>query len=368
MEKVVYLLGAGFSAPLGLPVISNFREKSQDVYLSDKFKYGYFEDVFKAIQDLAAVKNVYRSDLHNMEEVLSLLAMSDFLQERALPQKFMQYIHDVITFYTPPIPETFPPGNWHEWLFASKDEPNNLQYQPYGYFIGALLNLQFSKVGTKYTGYEIEAATDMHPRTTYAVITLNYDTIPESVAAYCRAQFHSQAPLPGFSTQAAEHGSRFQPGGPVPLAKLHGSIDSGTIVPPTWSKESSSEISAAWDLAHQLLQEATELRILGFSLPEGDSSIRYLLKSATIANQSLKHIDVICLDEDDSVKARYDKLISFPKFRFANRDISHYLAEARRIHAENTWNSDLELRLNRLELMHKQFVSSPVDRTLAMRL
>ena len=35
MERVVYLLGAGFSAPLGLPVMSNFLEKS---------KYMYFEE------------------------------------------------------------------------------------------------------------------------------------------------------------------------------------------------------------------------------------------------------------------------------------------------------------------------------------
>jgi len=35
LEKVVYLLGAGFSAPLGLPVMSNFLEKSKDIYFAD---------------------------------------------------------------------------------------------------------------------------------------------------------------------------------------------------------------------------------------------------------------------------------------------------------------------------------------------
>jgi len=32
MDKVVYFLGAGFSAPLGLPVTSNFIVKSKDMY------------------------------------------------------------------------------------------------------------------------------------------------------------------------------------------------------------------------------------------------------------------------------------------------------------------------------------------------
>jgi hypothetical protein len=31
VEKVVYLLGAGFSAPLGLPVMSNFLIKAKQV-------------------------------------------------------------------------------------------------------------------------------------------------------------------------------------------------------------------------------------------------------------------------------------------------------------------------------------------------
>ena len=46
MEKVVYILGAGFSAPLGLPVISNFYEKSKDLYFSDTIQYKYFIKIF----------------------------------------------------------------------------------------------------------------------------------------------------------------------------------------------------------------------------------------------------------------------------------------------------------------------------------
>lgn len=41
-EKVVYILGAGFSAPLGLPVMSNFLVKSKDLYFSDTEKYKRF--------------------------------------------------------------------------------------------------------------------------------------------------------------------------------------------------------------------------------------------------------------------------------------------------------------------------------------
>jgi hypothetical protein len=73
MERVVYLLGAGFSAPLGLPVMSNFLEKSKDMYFETPDRYKYFSDVFNQIRDFSVVKNYYNSDLFNIEEILSIL-------------------------------------------------------------------------------------------------------------------------------------------------------------------------------------------------------------------------------------------------------------------------------------------------------
>jgi NAD-dependent SIR2 family protein deacetylase len=52
-DKVVYLLGAGFSAPLGLPVMSNFRMKSEEMFASDPKAYPHFENVFKTIKELS---------------------------------------------------------------------------------------------------------------------------------------------------------------------------------------------------------------------------------------------------------------------------------------------------------------------------
>jgi len=43
MENVVYILGAGFSAPLSLAVISNFLMKSKDMYFSDPERFQHFQ-------------------------------------------------------------------------------------------------------------------------------------------------------------------------------------------------------------------------------------------------------------------------------------------------------------------------------------
>jgi len=38
MERVVYILGAGFSAPLGLPVMNDLMIKAKDLYANSFFK------------------------------------------------------------------------------------------------------------------------------------------------------------------------------------------------------------------------------------------------------------------------------------------------------------------------------------------
>ena len=66
-------LGAGFSAPLGLPVMSNFLVKSKDMYFGDPVTYRQFDTVFKTIEELSIIKNYFKADLFNIEEILSIV-------------------------------------------------------------------------------------------------------------------------------------------------------------------------------------------------------------------------------------------------------------------------------------------------------
>jgi hypothetical protein len=56
MTKVVYLVGAGFSAPLGLPVMRDFVVKSKDMLASHPKEFGHFENIFALIKDMNAAK------------------------------------------------------------------------------------------------------------------------------------------------------------------------------------------------------------------------------------------------------------------------------------------------------------------------
>lgn len=96
MDNVAYLLGAGFSAPLGLPVMSNFLEKSKDLYLKEPEKFKYFQNVFDTIDKMSKCKNYYSTDLFNIEEILSILEMQERLSNSDFESSFLKYIVDVV--------------------------------------------------------------------------------------------------------------------------------------------------------------------------------------------------------------------------------------------------------------------------------
>src|SRR5260370_8302110 len=140
MENVVYLLGAGFSAPLGLPVMSNFLVKSKDIYFQNPEKYKHFQDVFKLINEMSITKNYYDADLFNIEEILSILEMREELAGERDKRTFLEYITNVIEYFTPALkqPEGLFADGWDSTLFERDFDQLN-----YGYFAASLRNSCF---------------------------------------------------------------------------------------------------------------------------------------------------------------------------------------------------------------------------------
>ena len=55
-SNVVYFLGAGFSHPLGLPVMNDFYMKGRDLYFKHPDKFKDFLKVVKNVEKLNKVK------------------------------------------------------------------------------------------------------------------------------------------------------------------------------------------------------------------------------------------------------------------------------------------------------------------------
>lgn len=317
-ESVVYILGAGFSAPLGLPVMGNFLEKAKDLYFKDPDRYEHFKNVFDEINKMAIAKIYYNADLSNIEEILSILEMQSRLTHRKTAELFYTFIADVINTYTPNIPEIrHRPSNWWKFIF-----PRDNYHGFYGMFCSALLDLQFtckeSLRPTDEINYIVQSEKQINDKYRYSVITLNYDMVLENYCDFTRQYIR---PLNDYSFSKPDGSKDIS----THLAKLHGSVDNKPVVPPTWNKYLSQRIIPTWQLALKLLSEANHIRVIGYSLPTNDAYIRYLFKAAIIQTEHLKSFDVICLDTTGSVKRRYEEFIDYHKFRYRSDNVIHYL-------------------------------------------
>jgi len=366
MEKIVYILGAGFSAPLGLPVMSNFLEKSKDLYFENPEKYKHFKKIFDRISDMSYCKNYYNTDLFNIEEILSILEMNDNVSGNSeFKEIFAQYLCDVIEYYTPNInsysiiPEL---SDWYKYLFA--DDVKKI-FNYYGYFICSLFRLIFRKYKVDLEGVglvdEINTHIEKPNNLEYSIITLNYDMVVESFIIFAKEKYKEiNSQYYGFNRS----GSKTLENNPW-LVKLHGSVEKKEIIAPTWNKFlKPSIILYEWKRAYELLKEANQIRIIGYSLPITDSYIKYLLKTSLVEseNKHFKKIDVICKDPEGLVKKRYDEFINFRDFEFKNTDCTEYFKKiydmSLSIEKKKIINIEENLTLNKLEDAHSEFFNN----------
>lgn len=338
MERVVYLLGAGFSAPLGLPVVSNFVTKSRDQYQHDGARFKHFKPVLDEIKAMGIVKSYYDADLFNVEEILSILEMGDYADRKRQRAEFVNYIRDVIAFHTPAIPvPTNREGLYRTFAFGNEG-PDNL-WPLYGIFAAAMCQVEFAgdrKATTDpstgaigYTGGPLVCKFLRSQPVKYSVVSLNYDRVLELPIEYLHKHHDTDEQIgwdvhPCANEDVLSHSL---------LAKLHGTVtEDGAIdiVPPTWNKGRHQRIASTWQRAHEAISEANHIRIIGYSLPVNDSYVRYLLKSAVMDTPNLKSIHVICKDDDQqTVKGRYDSFVHFGDYRFQNVQVQQYFYQMR---------------------------------------
>src|SRR5215211_7392129 len=214
MDKVVYFLGAGFSAPLGLPVMTNFLTKSKDMYFLNRSRYSRFPEVFATIKRLSVSKNYYEADLFNIEEILSILEMRQLLGGEEIKKSFVEYITLVIRHFTPSLEghrEPLP-VNWHGFLFGNirEDVPAEIRTPAlYGYIAANLLGLQFYRPDHRISPVKVAFSKLHQPSVSYSVVTVNYDLVLENYAHYIKSTYDKSSSYSGsdigFSADLRSH-------------------------------------------------------------------------------------------------------------------------------------------------------------------
>lgn len=322
MEKITYILGAGFSAPAGLPLMNNFILKAKDLYYDNPEKYKYFLRIFNKIEELSKIKNFFKADLYNIEEVLSLFETESFLyRSTSFRKEFIQFIIDVIKYYTfEKLDINFNDniGNFHNFVLGEDQ-----MRQSYGCFVCSILGIRIRRIEDGNSiSFQVEKDPDIKDK--YSIITLNYDTILENCLESIKERYK-----PGIDLTLNKDKYDQEWSNPH-LVKLHGCINQKDIIPPTWAKSTTPSIEKIWRNAYNVIKDSTQIRIIGYSLPITDSNVRYLIKSAILKNQALKKIDVICLDtEGKRVKNLYDEFIDFNYYSFYNINSIEYLGQIR---------------------------------------
>jgi hypothetical protein len=306
-QNIVFFIGAGFSAPFGLPIMSNFINKARDLYFSDTSKYSDIGNTLELIEKYSVVKNYMHIDLHNIEDLLSISYMESLLKNTELMKHINDFIKIVIESYTDGV--TNGVVNFTQYI-------SNLNVQ--------MGTRSFRTVADKGEIREFVPSGRLFDNSRFSVITLNYDLLIENALAHLSTEygeFYIKQNVPNVFDKFFTK-SKDVSGMGIPMAKLHGSID-GVIVPPTWNKNINEHIEGDWKLATNLLSDATHIIFLGYSLPPTDNYIRFLLSSSLNINKKLKNISVITMDNDGATQERYNSIFAM-NLTFHNFDILNF--------------------------------------------
>jgi len=311
-DKNVYILGAGFSKEIGLPLQDDFLLAAREVFFKNPTIYAHFENVFRYQDELTKMKKFLNYPLLNLEHLFNLVEMDIFYSNldapRTVKNDFQKMICDVLIEKTP------------NPFFHDPDGRLNLQQDIFKNY------LSFASILIK----DYRDHLSLHADT---IISFNYDIIVEAAACIYNwkryrnnssgktgsIKFNTifgkdnilQNPISeSFKTNRTnawfpEDKLFSESEDAVKLIKLHGSINWKTvdndiqetfIVPPTWNK-SDIRIRRLWEKAYQELVDAQRIIIIGYSFPETDIYVKSLLALALNKNRQLQNIYFVNPDE-----------------------------------------------------------------------
>jgi hypothetical protein len=334
----VYILGAGFSAHRGLPLMTQFMRRMRDAheYLAEndrRFEAEAIESVLQFRLKSAAAAYRVQLDLENIEELFSLASVAGNQYSEAIRLAIAATID--YAELTKPDPQStlrvdfegkpniLLPDAWPRQDVSVSPQRTFLEIKAPFYQVAIQSLLGFLGENTR------------GPRNTF--ISFNYDMLLEKALSALGHKFSY-----GFSSNQEieilepETSFPYSASSELRVLKLHGSMnwasqtDSTSIcigseyralrseslipelVPPTWRKSFTPAIQSVWASAVDAIRSATRLIVIGFSAPPSDLHFKYLMAAGLQENLSIR--DIVFFDPDEStIRARAQVL-------FANLD------------------------------------------------
>jgi SIR2-like domain len=320
----VYILGAGFSADAGLPLICDFLDRMREGidWISENCTPSEKEavnEVFKFRHWAAGAAHRVQMDLDNIEELFSLASASegdagnDYVPRAiAATLRYAASRQEHHTFRVSVDKRNFkPPATWRsEAANASVEDPQAYRLSVYDLYAGLLSGALCNEV----------------PGMRNTVISFNYDTLLEDALKNLKIPFSYELPLNGadYHPSAKEIGAALMDQSALRVLKLHGSVNWAInrvsqntntltvysqyedliadgkhpyLLPPTWRKVFAGALGSVWTHAVDAIAEASRIIVIGSSLPKTDLYFKYLLAGGLRDNISLRDIIFVTLGD-----------------------------------------------------------------------
>lgn len=349
--KTVFILGAGASREAGGPLMFDFLDRAEELYYRSDVNKNAFRDVLDARSELQSIYAKSYLDLDNFETLFGAIELASITGKfgQRDPEEIAKLRNSMITLIIETLERTieFPrepsPGSEDGILYPPT---------PYGKFVEMIGNV-------------IDQTHNSNRQAEVSIISFNYDIALESTSSLARrlATRSSTKSRVEFTYCLPDDDSSNK----IPLLKLHGSMNWGTdtksqkitplqilmtdefwpfqntrnapenkqhylgvtnkmkhssleplIVPPTWNKLAYQPLLAPiWKKAAEVLSEAENIIVIGYSLPLSDSFFRYLYALSSDSNNTIKRFWVFNPDPD--VEGRFLQMIGRgieKRFRF----------------------------------------------------
>lgn len=256
--NLLLFLGAGFSADAGLPTQDSFFEDVRKPYIRNKLSQWHFAGL-TATEQLTLASNDEDIKL-TMENAFSML-------------DYMYYMK----------PDEYKMGHMFGDIFIPSRNSQLGVTKAREYFLKALESIYgYNRPNCTYINHELyyQFLDELFSTYNVYIITTNYDLVCESVLN----KMIGRDPLLFAQVKYYDIVNKYVP---VPLLKLHGSIDwketsydIPNIIPPTWTKQfnRTGKYNAIWNQAEDAISISDIMLFIGYSMPEMDIHIRTLIK------------------------------------------------------------------------------------------
>lgn len=349
-DKNVYILGAGFSAEAGLPLMNDFLDKARNLW---KVKYPEFAPVFEYQRNLLSASRTIAHNVDNIEELFGLIELNIDVEESEKTSQTRAALLDLIckTIIEYDATKHLDASNSIRIPITNVDKSSLIDNKLYsGMYLSEDSHSYKVDIYRYFSGL-VTRLLEEHVEVTDTVITFNYDTVLDKIL--------KRFPI---SIDYVINRDRIPPTVKrIKLLKMHGSIgffhhetckkiqiindyepestlicpscseelsqSSPLIVPPTWNKSAYRDsVLQIWKECYEELKTARRIIVIGYSLPETDVFFKHLLTLALSQNDFLDKFIVVDISQEVDKKFRSLVYNKFQRnYRFIDKGLKEFL-------------------------------------------